>query len=337
MRIDASKIILSSAHTSVTRYEKSESLDVWDNRITGQTPRDEAIISMEAKSLSRKDNLEEDSSSLPANSKYYILAQLISALTGEDVRILDPEKLNRKLGAAEVPRDQAAQPPDGGQQQEGWGVRYTATETYTEQEQTVFRAKGVVTAGGKAYEVNISLLMERASSTTATVDFRAGDALKDPLVINFGQNPATLSGQKTSFDIDSDGQTEEMPFVNPDSGFLVLDRNNDGIVTDGSELFGPSTGDGFSELGRYDENSDGWVDEADPSFNDLRLWVRNGEEETLYSLKDVNIGAFYLGSTKTPFELKNGLGPLEGMIQQTGIYLREDGLVGTIQKLDLVV
>jgi hypothetical protein len=50
--------------------------------------------------------------------------------------------------------------------------------------------------------------------------------------------------------------------VSPRSGLLVIDKNLDGKVNDGSELFGPSTGDGFEKLARYDEDRNGWIDEG---------------------------------------------------------------------------
>lgn len=55
------------------------------------------------------------------------------------------------------------------------------------------------------------------------------------------------------------------------SGFLALDRNQNGVVDDGSELFGTQSGDGFAHLALYDQDSNGWIDANDPVFDKLRI------------------------------------------------------------------
>ena len=92
--------------------------------------------------------------------------------------------------------------------------------------------------------------------------------------------------------------------MNPESGFLALDKNSDGIINDGSELFGTKTGNGFSELAEYDSDGNGWIDENDEVYDQLKVWVKdeNGKD-TLLSLKEANVGAICLGSSKTTFHV----------------------------------
>ena len=45
------------------------------------------------------------------------------------------------------------------------------------------------------------------------------------------------------------------------SGFLALDKNGNGKIDDGSELFGTKSGDGFADLAEYDSDGNGWIDE----------------------------------------------------------------------------
>jgi len=97
----------------------------------------------------------------------------------------------------------------------------------------------------------------------------------DPLVLNFEGNRAELTGAKFAFDLDQDGEQEHISFVGSGSGILVLDRNKDGIVNDGSELFGPSTGNGFNELASLDGDENGWIDENDAAYQDLSVWTRS--------------------------------------------------------------
>jgi hypothetical protein len=140
-----------------------------------------------------------------------------------------------------------------------------------------------------------------------------------------------LTGGKVSFDLNSDGVPEDISFVGAGSGFLVLDSNGDGKVNDGQELFGPQTGNGFSELAGYDSDGNGWIDEGDAVFSKLRIWTQDG----LHTLPQQGIGAISTSSAETPFALKDGNGGLQGEVRGTGVFLFESGSAGTIQQVDL--
>jgi hypothetical protein len=93
--------------------------------------------------------------------------------------------------------------------------------------------------------------MSREFVQTTDVSLHARDAmLVDPLVINFSGTAAQLIDQTFAFDLDADGQEEEVPLVAGGSGVLVFDRNQDGKVNDGTELFGPTTGNAFTNLAK---------------------------------------------------------------------------------------
>ena len=315
--------------------EKKEDLQVWDNRNANESPRDKVALSITGKTftLSVSDDNGEDVT-FTLDKKYLIIAKLIAELTGKDIVVYGGRGMTKKAGVtgdgSQTAADQASQP-------EGWGLKYDSVETHTETEQTTFDAQGVVTAGGKEYNFSASLIMDRSYSTSESVDIRAGDALKDPLVINLGQGPAVLSGQKMSFDIDTDGAAENVSTLGSGSGFLSLDKNGNGVVDNGSELFGPITGNGFAELASYDEDGNGWIDEGDSVYSRLGIWTQNGDSQTVQSLKELKIGAIYTGSAGTPFEIKNNQNETEAAIRQTGVYLREDGSAGTAQQVDLAV
>jgi hypothetical protein len=182
--------------------------------------------------------------------------------------------------------------------------------------------------------------MSREYYEEESISIRAGDAAKvvDPLVINFGGSAAELTDTKYAFDINSDGAEDDISFVGQGSGLLVLDLNNDGIVNNGTELFGPNTGDGFSELAAYDEDGNKWIDENDSVYDRLSVWTKDAEgNDVLSSLKDKNVGTIYLGAVATPFDIKDGANNLDGQVVATGIYLQEDGQVGTVQQVDMVV
>ena len=86
------------------------------------------------------------------------------------------------------------------------------------------------------------------------------------------------------------------------SGYLALDTNADGIINDGSELFGTQSGNGFKDLLSHDEDGNGWIDEADSIFQKLKIWTmdENGVS-TLLDLAEAGLGAIYLGYENTEF------------------------------------
>jgi hypothetical protein len=158
----------------------------------------------------------------------------------------------------------------------------------------------------------------------------------DPLVFNLDGNVNSISDQKFLFDLNADGTEEEISFTNQGSGFLALDKNSDGKINDGSELFGTKSGDGFADLAAYDEDGNGFIDEADSVFAKLKIWVldENGNRR-LYSLLDKGVGAIALKNASTDFSLTNQDNSLKGMIRRTGFFLYENGGAGTIQHVDV--
>jgi len=220
-------------------------------------------------------------------------------------------------------------------------TRITASETtHTEWEYTTFRTAGVaVTADGREISFNVDLEMSRACVGISSELMMENYFVTDPLVINLDKNVATVTDQKFVFDLDADGKEEEISFVGKGSGFLAYDKNDDGTINDGNELFGTQSGDGFKDLASYDEDKNGWIDEADSIFNKLKVWTKdeNGNDK-LIDIKQAGIGAMYLGSSETQFHLKNAVtNNTNGIIQKSGVYLREDGSAGTLQHVDLVI
>ena len=80
------------------------------------------------------------------------------------------------------------------------------------------------------------------------------------------------------------------------------------------------------------------IDEADSIFQKLKIWTmdENGIS-TLLDLKEMGIGALYLGYENTEFSLKNDSHETDAVIQKTGLFLYEDGNAGTMQQLDLAI
>lgn len=279
--------------------------------------------------------------------KILLLQNFIEAITGKKFKfiLLDQKNLihGQDAGITDLHRHGAGDSAQGAGvpavQLQGWGFRYDAYERYEEAEKTTFNAQGIVrTADGKEISIEVSLSMSRSFISENQIGIKAGDALKDPLVINFDGKAAQLTQRKYAFDLDSDGLTENIAFVQPGSGFLALDKNGDQRINDGSELFGANTGDGFAELAAYDQDGNGWIDENDPIYHQLRIWTKDESgQDRLLALGQQGIGAIYLGRTETAFDLKDSENALQGRVHSTGIYLKENGGAGIIQQVDLAV
>ncbi|MGH1461091.1 MAG: hypothetical protein ACRBB6_03545 [Neptuniibacter sp.] len=212
------------------------------------------------------------------------------------------------------------------------------SETIEEYECTDFHSCGMVkTADGKEIDFSLGLTMERSYSATREFEMTQEVVFKDPLIVNFAGNAADLTDEKYEFDIDADGELDLISYLLGDSGMLALDKNGDGSINDGSELFGAITGNGFAELAEYDEDGNQFIDEADSIYADLGIWSKTPESESFESLLDNGIGAIYLGSSPTPFDIKGENNQVNGRLIASGVYLTESGKAGSIQQIDMVV
>ena len=219
--------------------------------------------------------------------------------------------------------------------------RVTATSGFvSESESTTFASSGMVkTQDGRSIDFNIEVSMSRAFTSQINTLTTQNYIKTDPLVINLDTDIGSVTDQKFLFDLDSDGDEEEISFAGKGSGFLALDKNGDGRIGDGSELFGTKSGDGFKDLAAFDEDGNGWIDENDSIYSKLKVWTKDeAGNDYLINLKDADVGAIYLDNADTQFSLKDGNNRLNGEIKKTGIYLHEStGAAGTLNHIDLAV
>ncbi len=268
-----------------------------------------------------------------------VLSAFVERLTGRKIVVFNPEKLQNVEAKVNDPNAVPTDKTSGDAMQETWGLEYHSHELFYEAKAVHFQAQGVVrTEDGREISIDVELNLSREFMRYTQLDLELGAArLKDPLVINVFANSAELdSSQIFSFDIDIDGSQDELTRLKEGSGFLALDRNTDGKINDGSELFGAVSGDGFTDLAQYDEDGSGWIDKGDTVFVRLKVWMGvGGENAQLMSLSELGIGAVYLGRASTAFSLKDTDNNLLGALRSTGVFLFENGRVGTVQQLDL--
>ena len=279
--------------------------------------------------------------------RYAIIKEIVEMMTGKEIKTLDPDDLKNPAASAEngdAPAEAAQQSDQDGPALQGWGFSYERVERKTTQEGFDFSAQGTITTSdGAKIDFSASLAMARQTASELRVSFKAGDALIDPLVLDLSGMGITFDRNAMSFDLNNDGALEQISAPSSASAFLGYDRNGNGIVDNGSELFGPSSGNGFNELAALDDDHNQWIDENDEIYDRLRLWYRSADgTDTISTLAQAGVGALYTDSASTPFTIiksgdENPLSPSPvGVLRESGIFLRNNGAAGFMHEIDLV-
>jgi hypothetical protein len=213
----------------------------------------------------------------------------------------------------------------------------TVSMTHIQQEETTFSGTGTaLTEDGRSIDFGVSFSMSRRLTEYAGMSVASAVSLIDPLVINVGSDVTHISDQSFFFDLDCDGKEEKISNLGKGSGFLAYDKNGDGKIGNGSELFGTKSGDGFADLVAYDSDGNGWIDENDEIYEKLSVWIRNEDgTDSLLSLQESDVGAIFLGNAKTTFTHQNADFMTAAMMRSSGVFLRESGGVGLVQQVDL--
>lgn len=146
-----------------------------------------------------------------------------------------------------------------------------------------------------------------AGSTAPEPHALRGVVHVSPLIIDLngdGIRTVALADSGYYFDLNNDFRAEQTAWPYPFDGLLVLDRNGDGKIDHGAELFGNYTpmpdgrtaANGFEALAAFDADKDGFITSRDPIFHKLRVWrdiSRTGRTTPadLYLLEDLGIEA----------------------------------------------
>lgn len=273
--------------------------------------------------------------------KIRLLERIIEQLTGKpfkfrylgmDLRSEDQSN----LGTTDL-RDKLiqAQPI----QRLGWGISFHHAETVYQSETSSFSTSGkVTTEDGREIEFNLNYLAQNEYMSSQQISFKAGDALIDPLVLRLDSNPMTYSNDKVSFDLNLDKKTDSFRVPVDNAGFLFIDLDQNGKVTDGSELFGPQSGSGFSELAKLDSDQNGWIDEADTAYNNLRIWIHSSDgSDKVLGLAEAGVGALFVSGVAGGVSHRDENFQTLGKTKANGFYLKENGQAALVHEIDLVI
>ena len=352
MKVSNYDIFITSSSYKITKYERKESFRYW---IGDRTSNSENTLQNSANKIFNIDKLEykvnlspkeckgcqqllpKDNLNSNDRLKILIIEELVYVLTGKRIKIKVFD-ISQNIETPEIKIDGKnivnTNIPS-------WGLLYDSYESYSEKQNVTLNVTGsVITIDGREFNLDLQFKLSREFFIEKNIQIREGDAkrLVDPLVINFNEGIIEFSDKKIDFDLNGDGIKEKIPFVNSNSGFLAYDINNDGQINDGMELFGPKTGNGFRELSMYDNDKNGWIDENDTIFNDLKVWAKKRDgKDILYNLKDLNIGAIYLSNLSIEFDMNNDTNETLGIAKKVGIFLKENGKTNTIMHIDIKI
>jgi len=345
MIITDSNITLTSTHSKIQQYERDENLSVLVGNTSPEDPSNNNVIDLVSISKDAKKHLKERDDHHEIKeiriepheaTKLGLLKNLVEAFTGKKIKIKELRDLLEDIHEHEdgEDKDDKEVHDDDHKQGVAWSINYSLRESYFEQENTSFTSEGVIrTADGREINFSLDLFMSRQYVSEQELTLSAGGVSTGPVVIDF-QGPASeLKDMAFTFGIEQK-EDDSISYLALGGGLLVLDLNNNGQVDGLNELFGPSTGNGFAELATYDQDGNNWIDENDPVYYSLGIMT---SDTTLIGLKDANIGAIYLGSVETPFDLKDSSNMLLGQIERSGLYLTEDGTPGVVNQISVIV
>ncbi|MBL0709150.1 MAG: hypothetical protein JJW00_08890 [Sulfurimonas sp.] len=232
----------------------------------------------------------------------------------------------------EMLQNKSQKEPEENQEVFGYS-HFSMMESFEEHESLSFSTKGHIKTDKGTLDLDLNFSMSRDFVIENRIDIFSSF---DPLVINLDGDIPDLSSNTFSFDLDNDGKSDQISQLASRNGFLALDKNNDGKINQGSELFGTMTGNGFGELSSYDEDANSWIDENDAIFDKLQVWLKNDDEneKELVGLGEMGIGAIFLDASCSEFTFKTSTNQTLGEMKSCGLFLNENGSFGNISQID---
>ena len=204
-------------------------------------------------------------------------------------------------------------------------------------QQLNYQVQGKLNINEQELSLNYNFALSSERTSYSKVEMSAV-ALKDPLIVQFGaQGLGEIKGQK-NFKINQDNKIDQLPIFSGDVGYLVYDQNNNQQADNGSELFGPKTGQGFAELALLDSNKNGFIDADDEQFDQLYLWQPsddNNQAEQWLSLKAAKIQAISLTTIQTPYDFYDQQGQIQAQLRLSSFAITDAGEGRGVHQVDV--
>lgn len=206
----------------------------------------------------------------------------------------------------------------------------------------------MMTVDGSLEVVDNEPAVDRDDGTDTLYDIQniqfsdAVRSLASPIVLDLDGNGIQLE-QKASgvrFDWDGDGKADATGWVAPGDGLLVIDRDNNGLVSDASELSFTSDKEGAKSdldgLSSFDSDHDGLISDLDADFNEFKVWVDANQDgissvDEVKSLGDVGIKAISLAGSA----VNQSWNWDDNVVFNTGTFVRVDGSSGSFDDVAL--
>lgn len=258
--------------------------------------------------------------------KFQALRSLVERLNPRAAKVLD-RLINSTLNHLDQANASKTDPASGFGEGQSFTLRYERIEVAIENTTTQIRADA---DGGE-------LITSRRVVSVYYEQLEISFGQADPLVLDLNDNnvfDTTTPEDGHLFDLRGTGEPIQAATATNGDALLALDRNRNGQIDSGKELFGDQNGaaDGFSELAQLDANGDGRVDSEDPIFNRLLAFEdrnRNGRSEPgeLKPLIDVGVKSLNLDATESS-EKSNG-----NSVVADSTFERTDGTTGRLGEL----
>ena len=226
--------------------------------------------------------------------------------------------------------------PSGGEDEEGNPLKYKPRDDSAfaiDGESTMDPAENdalrewLKNGGNGNYESPYKVLHDTFNDATTTQPIPV-----DPLLIDLdGDGIETTTIQNgVYFDHENDGFAESSSWVGEDDGILAFDKDNNGYIDDGNEIFGDNyiksdgskATSGFDALSDFDSNHDGVINSQDEKYSQLKILKGDG---SLLTLEEAGIESINLNSTASNIVDASGNTQLT-----TGTYTKTDGTSGEL-------
>ena len=205
------------------------------------------------------------------------------------------------------------------------------------QTETIFRTISKLSNIGVLLGIGVGNLFSGENMLNKVFDifhnaFSTPPIVIDPLLIDLdGDGIETTTIQNgVYFDHENDGFAESSSWVGEDDGILAFDKDNNGYIDDGNEIFGDNyiksdgskATSGFDALSDFDSNHDGVINSQDEKYSQLKILKGDG---SLLTLEEAGIESINLNSTASNIVDASGNTQLT-----TGTYTKTDGTSGEL-------